>query len=86
MINLHNVTKCRAVTNKDNGWTTLLLTYSEPLYLDRDVIKVVASETGIESRNIETVLHSIRNITGFKKEIEITLFHNDDFVLEIASE
>ena len=86
MINLHNVTKCRAVTNKENGWTTLLLTYSEPLYLDRDVIKVVASETGIESRNIETVLHSIRNITGFKKEVEITLFHNDDFVFEIAGE
>ena len=86
MINLHNVTKCRAVTNKKNGWTTLLVTYSEPMHPDREVIEAVASETGIESYNIETVLRCLRDMKGFKQEVEITLFHNDDFSLEIASE
>ena len=86
MINLHNVTNCRVVTNKKKGWTTLLVTYSEPMHPDREVIEAVASETGIESYNIETVLRSMRNMQGFKQEVEITFFHNDDFRLEFAGE
>jgi phosphopantetheine adenylyltransferase len=46
----------------------------------------VAKETGIESHDVDVVLRSIREIRGFEKEVEITLYHNDDFVLEIAGE
>jgi len=56
------------------------------MHPDREVIEAVASETGIESYNIETVLRSMRNMQGFKQEVEITFFHNDDFRLEFAGE
>lgn len=86
MINLHNVTNCRVVTNKKNGWTTLLVTYSEPMHPDREVIEAVAKGTGIESHEIDVVLRCLREMQGFKKEVEITFFHNDDFRLEFAGE
>ena len=86
MINLHNVTNCRVVTNKKNGWTTLLVTYSEPMHPDREVIEAVAKGTGIESHDVDRVLRSMRGLKGFEQKVEITLFHNDDFVLEIAGE
>ena len=86
MIDLHNVTKCRVVTNKKNGWTTLLVTYSEPMHPDREVIEAVAKGTGIESYDVDRVLRSMRGLKGFEQKVEITLFHNDDFVLEIAGE
>lgn len=86
MINLHNVTNCRIVTNKKNGWTTLLVTYSEPMHPDREVIEAVATGTGIESHDIDSVLRCLREMKGFKQEVEITFFHNDDFRLEFAGE
>ena len=86
MIDLHNVTKCRVVTNKKNGWTTLHVTYSEPMHPDREVIEAVAKGTGIESHEIDVVLRCLREMKGFKQEVEITFFHNDDFRLEFAGE
>ena len=86
MIDLHNVTNCRVVTNKKNGWTTLLVTYSEPMHPDREVIEAVAKGTGIESHEIDVVLRCLREMQGFKQEVEITFFHNDDFRLEFAGE
>ena len=86
MINLHNVTNCRVVTNKKNGWTTLHVTHIESMHPDREVIEAVAKGTGIESHEIDVVLRCLREIKGFKQDVEITLFHNDDFSLEIASE
>jgi hypothetical protein len=46
----------------------------------------VAKGTGIESHEIDVVLRCLREIKGFEQKLEITLFHNDDFVLEIAGE
>ena len=86
MINLHNVTNCRAVIDKMRGYTTLHVTYTESIYPQREVIETVAKETGIESHDVDVVLRSIREIRGFEKEVEITLYHHDDFVLEIAGE
>ena len=86
MINLHNVTNCRVVTNKKNGWTTLLVTHNESIYPDREVIETVAGQVGIEAHDIDSVLSCLRAMKGFKQEVEITLYHNEDFSLEIASE
>jgi hypothetical protein len=46
----------------------------------------VASETGIESCDVDRMLRSMRGLKGFEQKVEITLFHNDDFILEIAGE
>ena len=86
MINLHNVTNCRVVTNKKNGWTTLLVTYSEPMHPDREVIETVAGQVGIEAHDIGSVLRCLREMKAFKREVEITFFYNDDFRLEFAGE
>ena len=86
MINLHNVTNCRAVVDKARGYTTLNVTYTESIYPQREVIEAVAKGTGIESHEIDVVLRCLREIKGFEQKLEITLFHNDDFVLEIAGE
>jgi hypothetical protein len=86
MINLHNVTNCRAVVDKTRGYTTLNVTYTESIYPQREVIEAVAKGTGIESHEIDVVLRCLREIKGFEQKLEITLFHNDDFVLEIAGE
>ena len=86
MIDLHNVTNCRVVTNNKNNWTTLHVTYSEPMHPDREVIEAVAKGTGIESHEIDVVLRCLREMKGFKQEVEITFFHNDDFRLEFAGE
>jgi len=86
MINLHNVTNCRAVVDKTRGYTTLNVTYTESIYPQREVIEAVAKGTGIESHEIDVVLRCLREIKGFEQKVEITLFHNDDFVLEIAGE
>ena len=86
MIDLHNVTKCRVVTNKKNGWTTLHVTHSESIYPDREVIETVAGQVGIEAHDIDSVLRCLREMKGFKQEVEITFFHNDDFRLEFAGE
>ena len=86
MIDLHNVTNCRVVTNNKNGWTTLHVTHSEPIYPDRQVIETVAGQVGIEAHDIDSVLSCLRAMKGFKQEVEITLYHNEDFSLEIASE
>ncbi len=86
MIDLHNVTNCRVVTNNKNNWTTLHVTYSESIYPDRQVIETVAGQVGIEAHDIDSVLSCLRAMKGFKQEVEITLYHNEDFSLEIASE
>ena len=86
MINLHNVTNCRAVVDKTRGYTTLNVTYTESIYPQREVIEAVASETGIESCDVDRMLRSMRGLKGFEQKVEITLFHNDDFILEIAGE
>jgi len=86
MIDLHNVTNCRVVTNNKNNWTTLHVTHSESIYPDRQVIETVAGQVGIEAHDIDSVLSCLRAMKGFKQEVEITLYHNEDFSLEIASE
>ena len=86
MINLHNVTNCRAVVDKTREYTTLNVTYTESIYPQREVIEAVAKGTGIESHDVDRVLRSMRGLKGFEQKVEITLFHNDDFVLEIAGE
>jgi len=56
------------------------------MHPDREVIEAVAKGTGIESHEIDVVLRCLREMKGFKQEVEITLYHNEDFSLEIASE
>tara|TARA_S200000501_G_C20381973_1_gene550950 strand:+ start:281 stop:451 length:171 start_codon:yes stop_codon:yes gene_type:complete len=56
------------------------------MHPDREVIEAVAKGTGIESHEIDVVLRCLREMQGFKQEVEITFFHNDDFRLEFAGE
>jgi len=56
------------------------------MHPDREVIEAVAKGTGIESHEIDVVLRCLREMKGFKQEVEITFFHNDDFRLEFAGE